>query len=185
VTVVQTSVTKTWETHGREPADRQLLLGSSHGLAAVGISAVLAVSARLLVKSIRRRTPSARSRITPSLLNYVVWAYLLSWLSFHSHRKDSPCVSAVVPRTGVQHRIQHLAGRPGLSDESAILAAAWAGVLGITPPWRPVWLCSSWRSGRSTSAPGLLLATAYALALPLSLMAPVIASCCCWRRAQP
>ncbi len=176
VTVVQTSVTKTWEAQGRGPADRQLLLGfKATALVLLGISAVIAVLAGALVRIYPSTYAVGTIAITPSLLNYVVWAYLL-FLAVHFTLIEKPryvflpwCLGLICNMIFSKWLVQ-----PGLSDESALSAAAWAGALGITPALLACVALLKSEKRPFDFGTWLLLAAAYALALPLPLMAPVI-----------
>ncbi|MGQ9651321.1 MAG: lipopolysaccharide biosynthesis protein [Phycisphaerae bacterium] len=176
VTVVQTSATKTWESRGQEAADRLLLLGfKATALVLLGLSAVLAVSARLLVMIYPSSYAVGRAAITPSLLNYVLWSYLLfqtihfTLIEKTRHVFVPWCLGLLCTIVLSKWLVQ-----PGLPDEAAILAAAWAGVLGITPAMLTCLVLLKLEKRPFDFGTWLLLAAACVLALPLPLMVPIM-----------
>jgi len=176
VTVVQTSATKTWESRGREVADRQLLLGfKATALVLLGLSTVLAVSARLLVLIYPSTYAVGQVAIVPSLLNYVLWSYLLfqtihfSLIEKTRHVFLPWCLGLLCTIAFSKWLVQ-----PGMPDELALKAAAWAGVLGITPAVMICVVLLKVERRPFDFGTWVLLAVAYALALPLPLMVPIM-----------
>jgi O-antigen/teichoic acid export membrane protein len=177
VAVVQTSVTKTWEARGREAADRQLLLAfKSTSVLLLGVSAVLALSARLLVRIYPSSYAVGAVVIPPSLLSYLIYGHLL-FLAIHfaliekTRHVFLPWFLGLMCNAAFGKWLV----RPGLSPESALSAAAWVGVFGITPA---LILCVILlKAEKRPFDPGtwLLLIVTYALALPLPLMVPIVA----------
>lgn len=176
VTVVQTSATKTWESRGREVADRQLLLGfKATALVLLGLSTVLAVSARLLVLIYPSTYAVGQVAIVPSLLNYVLWSYLLfqtihfSLIEKTRHVFLPWCLGLLCTIAFSKWLVQ-----PGMPDEVALKAAAWAGVLGITPAVMICVVLLKVERRPFDFGTWVLLTVAYALALPLPLMVPIM-----------
>lgn len=177
VTVVQTSATKTWESRGQQAADRLLLLGfKATALVLLGLSAVLAVSARVLVMIYPSSYAIGQAAITPSLLNYVLWSYLLfQTIHFTLIEKTRHvflpwCLGLLCTIAFSKWLVQ-----PGMPDSLALKAAAWAGVLGITPAVMICVVLLKVERRPFDFGTWLLLIAACVLALPLPLMVPIMA----------
>jgi len=177
VTVVQTAVTKIWEAHGREHADRQLLLAfKATALLLIVASAIMALLSSVLVRIYPAGYAAGADIIPALLLTFLVCAHLL-FLAIHFTLIEKPrqvflpwCLGLMCNAAFGSWLIQ-----PGLAPHAALVAAARAGVLGITPA---LLLCVALlRAERRPFDFGtwLLLIVTYALALPMSLMLPVIA----------
>lgn len=175
--VVQTSVTKTWESRGRETADRQLLLAfKTTVLLLLAISGLLAVSARLLVRLYPASYREGAAIVAPLALTWLICAYLLllainfSLIEKTRHVFLPWCLGLLCNVAFSRWLVQ-----PHLSAEEALKAAAWAGVLGITPALiLSVTLLKAERRPLDLGT-WLLLGVTWALVLPMPLMVPVIA----------
>jgi O-antigen/teichoic acid export membrane protein len=178
VAVVQTWVTKTWEAEGPERADRRLLLAfKATSLLLLAMSAVLAVSARLLVKIYPASYGVGAVIIPPSLLNYMIFQHLL-FLAIHFSLIERTrhvflpwCLGLMCSVVSSKWLVQ-----PNLATESALSAAAWAGVLGITPALVVCVILLKAEKRPFDFGTWLLLAVTYALGLPIAFMLPIVAA---------
>lgn len=174
--VVQTSVTRTWEAQGREPADRQLLLAfKATAVVLLAFSALLAVSARLLVKIYPPSYAIGAPIIAPSLLNWMICSHLM-FLAIHFNLVERTrhvfmpwCLGLMCNAAFGKWLIQ-----PGLAPEAALTAAAWAGVLGITPALVLCVFLLRIEKRSMDFGTWLLLIVTFALILPAPLMLPLV-----------
>ncbi len=176
VAVVQPSVTRIWEAQGPERADRRLLLAfKATSLLLLVLSAVLTVSARLLVKIYPASYGVGSVIIPPSLLNYMIFQHLL-FLAIHFNLIERTrhiflpwCLGLMCSIVSSKWLVL-----PHLATEPALSAAAWAGVLGITPALVVCVILLKAERRPFDFGTWLLLVVTYALGLPMSLMLPIV-----------
>ncbi len=176
VTVVQTSVTKTWESRGPAQADRQLQLAfKSTALVLLVACTGIAVAGPLLIRVFPVGYVDGAG-IIPLLLIFFLVGGHLSFLSVHFTLIEKTRYLFWPWLTGVVCNVilGHWTVQSDLGQAAALQAAAWAGVLGISAALVVSVLLI--RAARRPLDAGswILLGATYALALPIYLMVPVV-----------
>lgn len=180
VFVVQTSVTKTWETSGRDHADRQLLLAfKATGLLMLLGCVVLATGAPIIMRLFPQSFRYGQS-IFPLALLFFLIAGQLGFLAIHFGLIEKTRYLFALWAVGLAGNVIFAAWmvRPELEPASALQSAAWAGVLGIA-----VAMAVGLVFIRVTRRPMdfgciLLIAAPFALALPIYGLIAVIGMLC-------
>jgi O-antigen/teichoic acid export membrane protein len=132
VMVVQAAVTRTWETQGRESADRQLCLAfKATGLVMLAGCAVLVLAAPLVM----RMFPAAYGagvRIMPVMLAFFMICGYLSFVVVHFVliEKTRYVFGLWLAGAVSNAALACVLVRPGMAMDAAMEAAAWAGLLG-------------------------------------------------------
>ncbi|UCD29395.1 MAG: hypothetical protein JSV03_02620, partial [Planctomycetota bacterium] len=176
VTVVQTSVTKTWEARGRNEADRQLLVAyKSTALLLVIGCAVLAALARIVIRLFPPEFAIGVD-IMPLLLMFFLIGGHLAFLAIHFRLIEKtrymfwPWAIGVASSVGLgKFMIQ-----PGLEPQAALTAAAWSGVLGITAALVGCFILIIGERRPLGAGACVLLGSTYAIALPIYLLVPTV-----------
>lgn len=134
VTVVQTSVTKTWEAHGREEADRRLVVAFKVTALGLLLAAAAMTLAGPLIIRLLPRGYAGGVEIIPPLLVFFLLCGELALLGIHFHLIERTRTLFIVWLVGLVASIGIGVGmvRPGLAPAIALSSAAWAGVLGVS-----------------------------------------------------
>ncbi len=180
VTVVQTSVTKTWEAEGPPVADRQLALAfKTTALTLLILCACIAGLSDVLVLLF----PSGYAegaRIVSVLLLFFMLSGHLGFLAIHFSLIERPRHLFVPWTAGLLAGI--VAGRwlvlPGLTAVAALQAAVWSGILGVSAAVVVAFFLI-WIERRPIDrGTALLIAATYALAAPIYLFIVVVLVLC-------
>lgn len=176
VTVLQTSITKTWESQGAAAADVRLAVGfKAMALMLLAGCAVLA----LLAGPLMRMFPdhyALGARILPETLLFFLLAGYLAYLAIHFHLIErtrhlfAPWLAGVVCSVLVGRLL--LDG--SISDEQALAAAVWTGICGVSAALLVVFILLCMERRPTDVGTWLLLAAAYLLALPAGPAAVVV-----------
>jgi len=168
VTVVQTSVTKTWESRGSALADRHLQLAFK--VTALGLllgCVVFSVPAGLIIRLLPPSYAEGATIIPLSLLAFLIAGHL-SFLAIHFNLIEKTRFLFWPWAIGVSCNVAAGIGliKPELDGTSALRAAAWVGVIGTTGAISAA--IALVRSERRPLDKGsyVLIVSSYALALP-------------------
>ncbi len=180
VTVVQTSVTKTWEAEGPPAADRKLALAfKTTALTLLVLCALIAGLSDVLVRLFPRDYAEG-ARIVSSLLLFFMISGHLGFLAIHFSLIECPWHLFVPWTAGLLAGI--VAGRwlvlPGLTPAQALQAAVWSGILGVSAAVLVAFFLI-WIERRPVDfGTVLLIAATYALAGPIYLFIAVMLVLC-------
>jgi O-antigen/teichoic acid export membrane protein len=168
IMVVQAAVTRTWEAQGRQAADRQLSLAfKMTALLMLLGCGVLAVAAPLLIRLFPADYGSG-VRIIPELLAFFMVGGHLAFVVVHFVLIEKTRYVMGLWLVGVlgNAAFAHWLVGPEQAAATALHAAAWAGLLGITAALAAglVWMRIERRPLDFGSA--LLMACTFALVLP-------------------
>ncbi|NLX21536.1 MAG: oligosaccharide flippase family protein [Phycisphaerae bacterium] len=168
-TVLQTSVTRTWESIGHESADRQLGLAHKAAwlLILAGCAALIAAGP-LIIALFPAGYAAGLTIVAPSVALYAIGAQLL-FLTIHFILIEKTRYLLVLWLSGALGNAAFATWmiRPELTADQALTAAAWSGVLGTGVALVGT-LVALWIERRPVEARMLLLiASTYLLALPL------------------
>jgi len=180
VTVVQTSVTKTWESEGPPAADQRWALAfKTTALALLILCALIAGLSDVLVRLFPREYAQGVSIISGLLLFFMVSGHL-GFLAIHFRLIERPRYLFLPWTVGLLAGVA--AGRwlvlPGLAPVQALHAAVWTGILGVSAALVVI-ICLMWIKRRTIDqGTALLIAATYALAGPIHLFIAVVAVLC-------
>ena len=168
IMVVQATVTRTWETQGRQAADRQLSLAfKMTALLMLLGCGVLAVAAPLLMR-LFPADYGAGAQIIPELLAFFMVGGYLAFVVVHFVLIEKTRYVLGLWLVGVLSNaaFAHWLVRSELAPTTALHASAWAGLLGIATALAAglVWMRIERRPLDFGSA--LLIACTFALVLP-------------------
>jgi O-antigen/teichoic acid export membrane protein len=176
VTVVQASVTKTWESRGTVEADRQLLVAyKSTALLLVCGCVVVSCLSDIVIRLLHPGF-SAGAEILPLLLMFFLIGGHLAFLAIHFALIEKtrymfwPWAIGVAGSVGLGHFMI----RPGLNLAEALNAAAWSGVLAITISLLGCFVLIVGERRPMGMGACLLLASTYTLVLPNYLLIPAV-----------
>lgn len=180
VTVVQTSVTKTWESRGPKAADRRLLVAFKASALLLLLTCLAVAVCRRLIVHLFPAAYADGAPIIPSLLLFFLVGGHLSFLAIHFNLIEKtrylfiPWVIGVVFNVALGRWMV----RPDLSPPEALQAAAWAGVLGITASLIVSLVLIRVARRPLDAGSWILLIAAYALILPVYVLILVVAGVC-------
>jgi len=178
VFVVQTSVTKTWEALGRDPADRQLLLAfKATALLMLLGCVILAVGAPVIMRLFPRGYAYGAAVFPLALLFFLIGGQL-AFLAIHFILIEKTRYLFGLWAIGLAGNGIFAAWlvRPDLEPSAALSAAAWAGVLGASAAMAAGLFFIRFARRPLDAGSVLVIAAAYALALPgYGLVAIIVA----------
>ncbi len=177
IVVVQSAVTRTWESRGREAADRQLSLAFKvTGLIMLAGCGVLAGGAPLVVRMFPA-TYAAGAAIVPLLLAFFMVGGHLAFLIVHFVLIERPRYVCALWLVAAVANIAFAVWliRPETTVEVAWRGASWAGLLGITVALLAAlyWMRREHRLLDTGSA--ILIAATFSLVLPGYVLAATLA----------
>lgn len=177
IVVVQSAVTRTWESRGREAADRQLSLAfKMTGLIMLAGCGLLAGGAPLVVRMFPA-TYAAGAAIMPLLLAFFMVGGHLAFLIVHFVLIERPRYVCALWLVAAVANIAFAVWliRPGSTTDEAWRAASWAGLLGITVALTAT-LCWMRRERRPLdTGSAILMAATFSLILPGYVLAATLA----------
>ncbi len=169
-TVLQTSVTRTWESLGHESAGRQLMLAHKAGwlLILAGCAALIAAGPLIIALFPAGYAPG-KAIVAPSVALFAIGAQLL-FLTIHFILIEKTRYLFGLWLVGVLGNAAFAAWmiRPELSADQALVAAAWCGVLGISVALGGMLIALRIERRPVDAGTLLLIASTYVLALPLA-----------------
>lgn len=176
VMVIQPTVTKTWETLGKEPANRQLLL--AHKLTAFTtllICAVLDVGAPWLIRLFPAGYAAGEAIIPLSLTFFMIGGQVV-FLAVHFTLVEKTRYQFVVWITAVVCNAFFAARfiRPDLSPDQALSATVWSEVLGITAALAATLIILRIERQAFDRGSAILILAGYGLILPTPALLVVI-----------
>jgi len=177
VFVVQTSVTKTWETAGRDRADRQLLLAfKATSLLMLMGCVVLALGAPVIMRMFPHSYGYGAAVFSLALLFFLI-AGQLGFLAIHFGLIEKTRYLFGLWAIGLAGNATFAAWlvRPELEPAAALDSAAWAGVLGVATAMAAGLLFIRITRRPIDLGSMLMIVAPFALALPGYGLAAIIA----------
>jgi len=176
VFVVQTSVTKTWETLGRDQADRQLLLAFKATTLLMLLGCVILATGAPAIMRLFPRSYGYGAAVFPLVLLFFLIGGQLAFLAIHFHLIEKTRYLFGLWAIGLAGNVIFGAWlvRPELEPSAAVTAAAWAGVLGASAAMAAGLIFIRLARRPLDAGSALVIAAAYALALPVYAPAAII-----------
>jgi len=176
VTVVQASVTKTWEADGPDLADRQLLVAYKSTALLLLVGCVIVASLAGIVIRLFPPGFAVGVRIIPLLLMFFLIGGHLAFLAIHFVLIEKtrymfwPWAIGVAASVG----LGKLMVQPGLEPSAALTAAPWSGFLAITVALIGCFVLIVGERRPMGVGACVLLGATDALALPIYLLVPTV-----------
>ena len=176
IMVIQPTVTRTWETLGREPANRQLVLAHKvSSLATLLLCAVLDLGAPWLIRLFPAGYASGRE-IIPLSLTFFMIAGQVVFLAVHFALVEKTRFQFAAWMTAVVCNAFFAAWliRPELTSDQALLATVWSEILGITAALGVTLLILRLERQPFDRGSALLVVAGYGLILPTPALIAVV-----------
>lgn len=134
VALVQTAVTKTWESKGRAIAERQLTLAHKATLLAVFAgSAMIALASPLVIRIFPAGYRAGESIIPLTLAFFMIGGHLAFLVVHFVLHEKTRFIFALWVLGAIGNAVfAAVLVTPGMATETALIAAAWAGAAGMT-----------------------------------------------------
>jgi O-antigen/teichoic acid export membrane protein len=178
VFVVQTYVTKTWEALGRDQADRQLLLAFKATALLMLLGCVILATGAPVIMRLFPRSYAYGAGIFPLALLFFLIGGQLAFLAIQFILIEKTRYLFGLWALGLAGNVIFATWlvRPELEPPAALNAAAWAGVLGASAAMAASLVFIRWARRPIDVGSVLVIAAAYALALPGLGLAAIIAA---------